>query len=232
MTPTHAASPCLESGCFALATHKGRCAKCQLLAPPSTRLSARGRGYTRKWEKRRIRHLQAEPFCRMCGELGNQVDHVIPHRGAEWLFKLPGNLQTLCRHHHAKKSNHERTIPIDMMYPLDLPEAPHSRPVLLLCGPIVERPEGRTDLVVDGLGGSYEGRNELLRKHLLLETRTPFAFIVSAPRTAERAFWSHVMGCEAGLVPPSGPPAGHVKGWWNEYQLDQRAEEAMERRIG
>lgn len=231
MSPTHASSPCLEPGCFEIAVHKGRCATCQLPSRHGAHIhgrpTARERGYDRKWERRRLEHLKAEPFCRKCGKLGSPVDHVIPHRGAEWLFKLEGNLQTLCDRHHARKTNRERTIPIGMMYPLDLPQPPHYRSIRVLCGPIVPRPEEATDLVVDGSIEELEERNKLLRKHLLLRTETPFTFIVAAPRTAERAFWSHVMGCEAELVKP---PIGHEREWWAEFVMDSRAEAAMARR--
>ncbi len=240
MTPYHAATPCLEQGCYRDATVRGRCAECQLLqggervAYDKRRGSPRERGYDRAWEKRRKAWLEIEPFCRTCGHQGNQVDHVIPHRGARWLFDLVGNLQTLCRAHHTQKTARERTIPIGMRYPLDLPEAPHYRPVRVLCGPTVEHPAERTDIVVDGAHHELEERNGLLRKHLHARTRTPLTFIVAAPRTAERAFWSYVLDVEAEL---QAPPIewvvdGHPGPWWGEYMLDARAEEAMARRIG
>ena len=238
MTPVHAPSPCVEVGCFNLAIHKGRCAQCQIQAPTRTaydqrRGSARERGYDRKWERRRRWHLEAEPFCRVCGGPGNEVDHVIPHRGAQWLFDLKGNLQTLCEHHHAKKTAAERTIPIGLMYPLDLPEPPHYRPIRVLCGPTVDHPQERTDIVIDGTGQELEERNRLLRKHLLARTRTPFTFVVAAPRTAERAYWSYVMDVEAELqeMPMEWAIEGHPSKWWAEYMLDAKAEEAMSRRL-
>ena len=239
MSPTHAPSPCVEVGCFALATHKGRCAPCQLIRGGArgpydqARGSARERGYDRKWERRRRRHLEAEPFCRACTKPGNEVDHVIPHRGAQWLFDLDGNLQTLCKSDHMKKTMAERALPIDTMYPLDLPEPPHYRPIRVLCGPSVERPTECTDIPLDGAWGELEERNELLRKHLELQTETPFTFIVAAPRTAERAYWSHVMDCTAELIEPPIEFAvqGQPKAWWDDFMMDGRAEEAMARRL-
>ena len=239
MTPTHAPSPCVEVGCFNLATVKGRCPQCQLIRGggrvtyDKQRGSARERGYDKRWEKRRRWHLEAEPFCRVCGVPGNEVDHVIPHRGAQWLFDLKGNLQTLCKHHHTTKTVAERKIPLGLMYPLDLPEAPHYRPTRVLCGPLVDQLEERTDLVIDGTGQELGERNELLRKHLNLRTRTPFTFIVAAPRTAERAFWSYVMDCEAKLQEPPVEWAvdGRPPEWWADFLLDAKAEEAMARRL-
>ena len=240
MTPVHAPTPCVEAGCYNLATRQGRCAQCLLLqgGPRGPydrhRGGPRERGYDRKWEKRRKWHLEAEPFCRECGKPGREVDHVIPHRGVEWLFELKGNLQTLCKAHHTRKTAAERAIPIGMMYPLDLPEPPHYRPVRVLCGPTVPHPDGETDTVVDGGADELEKRNALLKKHLFARTRTPFTFIVAAPRTAERAFWSYVLDVEVELVEPPIEWAvdGHPPAWWSEYLLDARAEEAMARRLG
>ncbi len=59
----------------------------------------------------------------------------------------------------------------------------------------------------------------------------PFFFITAAPRTAERAFWAHVMDCEAELnLTLPGAIEGHPEGWWKDFMMDQDAEEAMERR--
>ncbi len=238
MTPTHAQAPCVEPGCFNLATYKGRCATCQLIrgaargAYDQARGSARERGYDRKWERRRRRHLEAEPFCRTCGKPGNEVDHVIPHRGVQWLFDLEGNLQTLCKGDHTAKTMAERsTIPIEMMYPLDLPEPPHYRPTRLLCGPSLKftDTEGGGVLVWEGSLGPT-----MLARFLEEEVATTFTLLVPAPRTAERAFWSHVMDCKAELVEPPVEwlVQGQPKAWWDAFMLDGRAEEAMARRVG
>ncbi|KKK92887.1 hypothetical protein LCGC14_2698380, partial [marine sediment metagenome] len=63
-------------------------------------------------------------------------------------------------------------------------------------------------------------------------TDATLVLIVPAPRTAERAFWSVVMDCEAELVLPiERAIEGHPREWWDSYMLDQRAEEAMARRL-
>ena len=241
--PYHAGTPCVEAGCFNLATAKGRCAQCLLIhgggrAPyDRQRGGARERGYDRKWEKRRKRWLEAEPFCRECGKPGKEVDHVIPHRSARWLFDLKGNLQTLCKVHHTKKTMAERTMAIEMMYPLDLPEPPHARPTRLLCGPNVETPqlgEGTQEqIAIYGDNPNHYHRNISLAGALAQETEIPLILQIAAPRTAERAFWSHVMGCEAELWDP--PPEVILDqspvAWWDEYNLDRCAEEAMARRL-
>ena len=240
VTPTHAPTPCCEPGCFNLTARGGRCARCELLletpAHELNRPTARKRGYDARWERRRRRHLEVDPFCRMCDgqKPGNQVDHVIPHRGAKWLFDLEGNLQTLCEHHHSVKTAHERTIPIGIMYPLDLPEPPHVRPTRFLCGPSVPYSLARDGdgAVVDITGPGYPV-SEFLMLYLQEETDVRLTLIAGAPRTAERAFWSHVMGCPAELeLPMHHAIEGHPAGWWADYMLDQRAEEAMEARSG
>lgn len=72
----------------------------------------------------RPRHLRLEPFCRQChaegrpGVVGTVVDHVIPHRGAEWLFEMPENLQTLCKPCHDVKSGREAHMDLDARWPL------------------------------------------------------------------------------------------------------------------
>lgn len=244
MSPTHAPTPCVEPGCFNLATVKGRCAQCQLLRPggrtryDQRRGSARERGYDARWEKRRLRHLRSEPFCRTCGKPGNEVDHVIPHRGVKWLFDLEGNLQTLCESHHAKKTAHERTIPIGMMHPVVLlPEAPHARHTRLVCGPgalvVDTTEEGTVVEVIYGGGDDLGRRNRMLETALRLVTDIPLVFTIAAPRTAERAFWAYVMDCKAELVLPDASDIdAQPSDWWDDFMLDQRAEEAMERRGG
>lgn len=225
MTPAKAPTPCMEPLCPNLATHGGRCSSCRSEHETTRRGSARERGYDSAWERRRWRHLEIEPWCRVCGLPGKDVDHVIPHRGARWLFDLEGNLQTLCHRHHTRKTMHEATIPIGIMYPLELPEP--RRPVRLYCGPEVG---ARRGFVIDGTKLTDERRNELLEEGLGGELCSELTVMLAAPRTAERAFWSHVLGTEARLVLPEdeGDPAW----WWAEYNRDHKAEEAMQRRAG
>jgi 5-methylcytosine-specific restriction protein A len=81
--------------------------------PKDNRLSACKRGYNRQWEKARSRHLAKEPLCRHCLKEGKTtvatvVDHIIPHKGDEFLFwDSEGNWQSLCKWCHNKKSARE-----------------------------------------------------------------------------------------------------------------------------
>jgi 5-methylcytosine-specific restriction protein A len=51
--------------------------------------------------------LMRHPVCAHCGELGNVLDHIIPHRGIANLFWSPANWQTLCGKCHGKKTRQE-----------------------------------------------------------------------------------------------------------------------------
>ena len=73
--------------------------------PEPKRSSARGRGYTAKWDKASKAFLRANPYCRGCLALGRAeparlTDHVIPHRGDTHLFWQRELWQASCRWHH------------------------------------------------------------------------------------------------------------------------------------
>lgn len=73
------------------------------------RPSSRERGYTRQWEKARLDFLRHHPFCAMCGNPADLVDHVTPHRGDEALFWNFNNWQALCTPcHNRHKQRLER----------------------------------------------------------------------------------------------------------------------------
>jgi len=66
---------------------------------------------TARWQRLRWKIIEQALFtCAMCGKLENNTsqlvaDHIIPHKGNEFLFWDKNNLQCLCRHCHdgAKK---------------------------------------------------------------------------------------------------------------------------------
>ena len=66
------------------------------------------------WTDRlRPAQLLAEPWCRQCAAEGKRVratvvDHVVPHEGDWQKFSDPGNLESLCKHHHDQKTQAER----------------------------------------------------------------------------------------------------------------------------
>jgi 5-methylcytosine-specific restriction protein A len=67
------------------------------------RPSARQRGYTSEWEKRRAAFLRAHPNCVICGAPAVEVDHIVPVAlgGAMW---DEANWQALCKAHHSAKT--------------------------------------------------------------------------------------------------------------------------------
>ena len=74
--------------------------------------SSHARGYDAEWRKARAEHLKREPLCRECARegvvmRGEEVDHVVPHRGDMSLFWDPSNWQSLCKRHHSTKTARE-----------------------------------------------------------------------------------------------------------------------------
>lgn len=112
-----------------------------------------------------------------------------------------------------------------MMYPITLP-LPKVRRRVLVCGP--ELNPSLDGFTIDARALTLEERNDTLRKRLGDTRLEQLNLIVEAPRTAERAFWAHVLQAEAHLVLPS--IEGHPLDWWGPYDMDRRAEEAMRRR--
>jgi 5-methylcytosine-specific restriction protein A len=75
----------------------------------SKRGNAFQRGYDAKWKKYRVSFLRKNPLCVQCLEEGRitpatVVDHKVAHKGDNNLFWDPSNHQTLCKHHHDKKT--------------------------------------------------------------------------------------------------------------------------------
>lgn len=92
--------PCLEPGCPAL-VDRGRCASHQQTKKP-WQGGAGGLGYGRQWRKLRAQVLEEEPFCRLCGAPGVEVDHIIGRaRGGT---DDRSNLRGLCHSCHAIKT--------------------------------------------------------------------------------------------------------------------------------
>jgi 5-methylcytosine-specific restriction protein A len=95
-----ALSPCSEPGCPTL-TLEDRCER-HSMERDRCRPNARRRGYNNRWERTRVAHLQAHPWCHVCGRRATDVHHVdgrgpLGPRGHD-----PTNLESLCHSCHSR----------------------------------------------------------------------------------------------------------------------------------
>lgn len=105
--------PCRHAGCSEL-TREGWCPKHK--PKHKRRVSAEYHAWYNLpiWtDQLRPEQLLAEPFCRECARKGRRVrasvvDHVRPHRGDWALFTDRGNLQSLCKSCHDRKTAFEQ----------------------------------------------------------------------------------------------------------------------------
>ncbi len=106
--------PCRHPGCSAL-TREGYCPKHKPAKAPR-RISAEYHGWYSLpiWtDALRPAQLLREPFCRVCAARGVRtratvVDHIVPHRGNWARFTDRGNLQSLCKTCHDRKTAREQ----------------------------------------------------------------------------------------------------------------------------
>ena len=105
--------PCRHPGCIAL-TREGWCPQHK---PKHKRGECESwhRLYSLPgWARLRTDQLTREPWCAECTRAGRKrtratvVDHIVPHRGDLRLFADPGNLQSLCKRCHDRKTLQER----------------------------------------------------------------------------------------------------------------------------
>ena len=78
-------------------------------SPESLRGNAAARGYDTKWREARKLFLKRNPLCQECLKHGKLtpatvVDHIVPHRGDQYLFWDQDNWQALCKDCHDKKT--------------------------------------------------------------------------------------------------------------------------------
>lgn len=60
--------------------------------------------YTNTWKKLRVKKLSMSATCEHCNAVGQEIDHIIDHKGDRNLFYDLENLQTLCTPCHSRKT--------------------------------------------------------------------------------------------------------------------------------
>ena len=72
------------------------------------RPSSNKRGYDSDWGKVRDLHLRANPYCIVCGELGNEVDHIVSIADDPSRRLDKTNLRTMCKKHHSRRTVYDQ----------------------------------------------------------------------------------------------------------------------------
>lgn len=111
--PQTSPRPCCIPGCPALLP-SGRCQAHQRAYDHQERErrgSAFARGYGKTWQRARVIWLAAHPIC--ADPFGSHgvvimpatvVDHIVPHHGDMKKFWRTGNVQSLCKRCHDRKT--------------------------------------------------------------------------------------------------------------------------------
>lgn len=172
---------------------------------------------SKAWKAIRRRILARDLYlCRRCGKYGDQVDHVDgdSHNNDE------GNLQTLCRHCHSRKTAAE----VGRVSRLPTLKYPPVCPVTVVAGPpgsgkttYARANAGSRDLVIDLDDIKHEltgknphatpddrglmlkamaERNERLMKLSRAKGVERCWFVVTAPGLAERRHWARQLGAD------------------------------------
>ena len=108
--PTKPCTPCRTPHCRRLASRAGYCEECKSARwreQNQSRPSPSKQGYGRAWRRLREEQLCEEPWCQAegCDEPANEVDHIV--RKAEGGTDDAGNLQSLCKPCHSRKTARE-----------------------------------------------------------------------------------------------------------------------------
>lgn len=85
------------------------CQRAKKAEADKKRPSARARGYDVQWEKERAAFLKVHPICAMpgCGKPATVVDHKIPHKGNDKLFRDRSNWQPMCASCHSSRKQRQ-----------------------------------------------------------------------------------------------------------------------------
>ena len=118
--PTRKLKPCAMAYCPAMVSRgQSYCERHQRIQNEKSFETKKAHKFynTRQWRGKnglRRQHLRTFPFCQECRKenkytMASVVDHIqpfskLPEHQAWELFTDPDNLQSLCSHHHAKKT--------------------------------------------------------------------------------------------------------------------------------
>jgi len=116
--PARPKSICRQPGCGRLINAPGYCDRHEFhdqerkAKADKRRQSSHQRGYSYQWSQARELFLKAYPICANCERRGRitaatVVDHIIPHRGDDFLFWDESNWQPLCASCHSRKTAKE-----------------------------------------------------------------------------------------------------------------------------
>ena len=114
--PYRSPTPCKHPGCAKLVPYGRIYCDVHQKLHGDDRASSGKRGYGSRWQKRKLMDLQQHPLCCSCLQQGNYVkatvvDHIVPHRGDQFLFWDESNWQPLCKACHDKKTGNEDSNP-------------------------------------------------------------------------------------------------------------------------
>lgn len=106
--PSSAPRNCSHPGCTALVRGGPRCPEHATPDRRPARVEKRTDPmyWTARWRKLRAQVLLANPVCQAdgCASESTHVDHIIPHRGDQYLAWDRYNLQALCARCHSRKT--------------------------------------------------------------------------------------------------------------------------------
>lgn len=114
--PARTMKICRYAGCNEKTRNKQYCDKHQHIAEQQRqrgvdqrRGSSSARGYNWRWRNARVKFLRLHPLCNICSKPDSPtpatvVDHIVPHRGDEYLFWNEQNWQALCAECHSRKT--------------------------------------------------------------------------------------------------------------------------------
>ena len=104
--PNAAFTPCRAPGCIGYAVAEGFCPKHKNYRPGAPLGPHQYRRYHRlvSYQDARAGWLMEHPLCFLCGDPGNVLDHIIPHKGDRTLYFDQANWQTLCKTCHDRKT--------------------------------------------------------------------------------------------------------------------------------